>query len=129
MADAYSPMRRRVARLLRRWSTGAITLTRSTPGTPDPAEPWIPGVPTLTVYLLDARVDGISEAMATEVTVEGANEVVIASPKARLDGVVVDIVPTSTDVLMVDGRRRVIKKIETVPAAGPPARFHIYIAS
>ena len=51
-------------------------------GTPDPTEPWIPGQPTLTVYELDARINGVSEEYGTEVTVEGADQLVIASPKA-----------------------------------------------
>lgn len=129
MVDRYSPKRARVARMLSRWNTGTVTLTRSTPGTPDPTEPWVPGVPTLTVYALDARVNGVSQEYPGQVTVAGADQVVIASPKARVDGAVVDLAPRMTDELKIDGARKVIKKIEPVPSAGPAARFHIYIGS
>jgi len=137
MADVYAPMRRRVARKINRWNTGTITLTRTTPGTPDPTTPWIPGTPTLDVYALDARVDGVSADYVDEETVLVTDLMVIASPKARhtltdgdpADGAVVDIVPRMTDVLLIDGAQKAIKKIEAVPAAGPAARFHIFVAS
>jgi hypothetical protein len=131
MVDLYAPKRRRVALILKRWNTGTISLTRTTPGTPDPTTPWIPGTPTLDVYGLDARANGVDAEYVNHETILATDLMVIASPKARHtpDGAVVDIVPRMTDVLKIDGAQKAIKKIEAVPAAGPAARFHIFVAS
>lgn len=136
--DRYASKRRRVARVIGRWTTGDITLTRSTPGTPeDPAQPWVPGTPTLDVYTLDGRVDGVTADQIDGTTITATDLVVIASPEARhtltdgqaADGAVVDIVPTVSDVLGIDGADKVIKRVVQIPAAGQAAMFHIFIAS
>jgi hypothetical protein len=130
MSDPYAAKRARVAAIIKKWKTGTVTLTRSTLGTPDPEEPWVPGVPTTVVYTLDARVDGVSADYVDEDTILSTDEMVIASPEATdPDGTVVDIEPQMDDALHIDGALRAIKKIEQVPSAGPPARFHIFIAS
>lgn len=137
MADPYTSKRRRVARIIGKWKTGTVTLTRSTPGTPDPATPWIPGTPTLDVYELDARIDGVTADQIDGTTVLATDLVVIASPKARhtesdgenADGAVTDIVPKITDALSIDGDVKVVKRIQPYPAAGLAALFHIFIAS
>lgn len=129
MADPYAPKRRRVARILRKWNTGVVTLTRTTPGTPDATTPWIPGTPVLDVYALDARVDGVAEEYVNGTTILASDLMVIASPKATLSGAVVEIVPRMTDTLQIGGATKVIKKIDPVPAAGLAARFHIFVAS
>lgn len=129
MVDVYAPKRARVAALIKRWSTGTITLTRTTPGMPDPSTPWIPGTSTTTVYTLDARADGVSADYVDEVTILTSDLMVVVSPRARLAGVTVDIVPQITDTLTIDGAVKAIKKIEAVPAAGLAARFHIFVAS
>lgn len=137
--DRYAPKRRRVARMIARWRTGVITLTRETPGAlPNAEEPWVLGAPVLDVYELDARSDGVIEKYDPDATIEGASEMLIVSPKARhtlsagvaVEGTpVVDLVPDKTDVLEVDGRRRVLIKVEAVPAAGLAARFHIFVGA
>lgn len=137
MSDPYAYARSRVASKLAIWNTGAVTLTRSTPGAPEEATPWIPGEPTLDVYELDARVDGVAEEYINETTILASDLMVIASPKAvhtltdgdPADGAVVDLVPQMTDTLAIDGAAKVIKKIDAIPAAGPAARFHIFVAS
>lgn len=130
MSDAYAYARERVAATLSRMNAGIVTLTRSTPGTPDPATPWIPGTPTTTTYTLDARVDGVIAEYVNDTTIVATDQMVIASPKARdAGGDVVDIEPRQSDTLAVDGSVRVIKQIKAVPASGPAAMFHIVIAS
>ncbi len=130
MSDPYAAKRARVAAKIKKWKTGTVTLTRTTPGAPDPATPWVPGAPTTVVYTLDARVDGVSNDYVDEVTILATDEMMIASPKATTAaGAVVDIVPQMDDAVHVDGELRTIKKIEQIPSAGPPARFHIFIAS
>lgn len=128
--DRYAAKRRRVARIISEWNTGTITLTRTTTGAPDPSTPWTPGAPTTAVFTLAARVDGVTADYVDGTTVLATDLLVIASPKARdAGGDVVDIVPTMADEIAIDGAAKVVKKIEAVPAAGPAARFHIFIAS
>jgi hypothetical protein len=137
MSDPYAFARSRVALKLRQWNTGVITLTKATPGTVDPTTPWIPAEPTLDVYSLDARVDGVAAEFIDNETILATDLVVIASPKAThtltdgdpADGAVVDVVPRMADVLKIGGAQKVIKRIEAVPAAGAAARFHIFVAS
>lgn len=108
---------------------GTITLTRTTTGTPDPATPWIPGTPTTAVYTLSARVDGVLANQLDGKTILATDLVVIASPQATLSGSPVDFVPRMSDTLAIDGAAKVIKRIDAVPAAGPAARFNIFVAS
>lgn len=131
MPDRYTYARSRVAAKLAEFSIGTVTLTRSAPGEPEDAQkPWIPGPPTETVYALDARVDGVSAEYVDGTLIVASDRVVITSPQARAaDGAVVDIVPQMGDVIHVDGEPKAVKKVEAVPAAGPAARFHVFIAS
>jgi hypothetical protein len=123
-------MARNVARQIKRYGSGTVTLTRSTPGTPDPATPWTPGAPTLAVYTLDARVDGVTDDDLKDTSIVATDLVAIASPKATdAGGAIVDIDPQMGDVVTIDGAAKAVKKIEAVPAAGPAARFHIFVAS
>lgn len=127
--DLYAPKRARVAAMIKRWSTGTVMLTRTTNAPADDATPWIPGAATLVVYRLDARADGVAGEYADGATVLATDLKVIASPKATLDGVTVDLVPRMTDVLTIDGAEKAIKKIDAVPASGPAAMFHIFVES
>lgn len=121
---------RNVARKIKQYGSGTITLTRSTPGAPDPGTPSTPGAPTLAVFALDARVDGVTDDDLKDTSIVSTDLVVIASPKATdVEGAIVDIDPRMGDVLTIDGNDKVVKKIEAVPAAGPAARFHIFVAS
>lgn len=135
--DSYAAIRDHVATVLKEWNTGGVTLTRTTRGESDAATPWIPGSPTTDVYALDVRVNGVSAEHADGTTILGTDLVVIASPKAThtmsngnpADGAVVDLVPRMTDILTIGGTEKVIKKIQAIPASGPAAMFHIFVAS
>lgn len=130
MTDRYSYARRRVAAKLKEFSIGTVTLTRKTLVDPDPETPWIPGEPTTEVFSLDARVDGVAAQYVDNAEIKATDRMAIVSPKAtNEDGDVVDIVPQMSDVFTIDGADVVVKKIEAVPAAGPAARFHVFIAS
>lgn len=123
-------MARNVARKIKQYGGGAVTLTRTTRAAPDASTPQTPGAVTATdVYTLDARVDGVAAEFIDGTTIVATDRMAIVSPKATLGGAVVDIVPRMSDVLTVDGAAKVIKKIEAVPASGPAARFHVFIAS
>jgi non-ribosomal peptide synthetase component F len=106
-----------------------ITLTRTTNAPPDPETPWIPGEPTAAVYTLDAFVRGAAAEFIDGATVVASDLMVVASPKAVLNGAAVDIVPEMSDVLQIGGTDKAIKKIMPAPAAGPAALFRIFVAS
>src|SRR5882672_4458245 len=75
----------------------AVTVTRTTPGTPNPSTPWIPGVPVVTPHACrgwteaydDATVDG------TVIDAKDVKVLVLAST--------VDIEPRDTDTITVAG--------------------------
>lgn len=130
MSDPYAFARDRTAGALSRLSTGTVTLTRETRADPDPETPWQLGaVISTAVYTLDARADGTAGEYADGTTVLATDRMVIASPRATLNGTVVDLVPLITDTLAIDGEAKTIKKIDAVPAGGPAVRFHLFIAS
>lgn len=119
-----------VDRLIKRYGSGTVTLVRATAGAPDADTPWVPGAPSLDVYTLDARVDGVTADHLVDTSIVATDLVVIASPKATASsGAVVDIEPRMTDTLQIGGVPKAIKKIEAVPAAGPAARFNLFVAS
>lgn len=137
MSDAYAFARGRVAATLSRMNAGIVTLTRTTSAASEEATPWIPGEPTVDVYALDARVDGVLADYIDGTEIVAADEMVIASPKARhtlhdgevADGAVADLEPRMSDTLQVDGKERAVKAIKPIPASGPAAMFHIVIAA
>lgn len=129
MSDAYAYARGRVAAVLSDWNAGTIVLKRVTTAAPEDATPWVPGSASTVEYTLDARSDGVVEGDLTDARILTSDLKLIVSPKARLNGAVVDIVPAITDVLVIDGVEKTIKKIEAVPASGDAARFHLFVAS
>lgn len=112
MADPYAFARSRVAAKLKIWNTGVVTLTRNA-GT----------------YLLDARVDGVIAQYVNDTTIRATDRMIIASPNATLAGTAAIIEPRMTDMIMIDGKRAVVKEVKAIPAAGQAAMFHIIIGS
>lgn len=116
----------------------AITLTRSTPGMPDPATPWLPGTPTLDMLTFRARVTGTAAEYVDGTEILASDLMVIAGTTAThtlhdgepADGAVVDLAPQMSDTIHLDGTDKVIKKI--LPATdddGATAVFRIFVAS
>lgn len=114
-----------------------ITLTKTVPGTPDPATPWLPGTPTTDIFELDAKVDGVAAQYIDGTTVLASDLVVVASPKARhithngapADGAVVDLDPEMADTLQIGGADKAIKRILPAEDGGVIALFRIFVAS
>lgn len=130
MTNTLDRVGERFARMLGNLGRGTITLTREIRAQSDPETPWRPGAVTSTaVYTLDARADGTAGEYADGTTVLATDRMVIASPRATLNGTVVDLVPFITDTLSIDGEAKVIKKIDAIPAAGSAVRYHIFIKS
>ena len=129
MGDPYAFARGRVAKQLARRKNCIVTLTRATRAAPDPETPYIPGAPTLSIYDLDAYVTGVAAQYVDGTTILVSDLMVVVSPRARLAGADVDVVPQMDDVLTIDGRQYAIKAIKPAPAAGPAAIFRIFVAS
>lgn len=129
MSGALQRIGGRFQSMLRDRHQGTVTLTRTTTATPDEATPWIPGTPSTAVYTLQARVDGVAADHVDGTTILATDLMVIASPKATLNGATVDLVPLISDALTIDGAVKTIKRIDPVPAAGPAARFNIFVGS
>lgn len=128
MADFYSEMNQMARDLLKPTSQGGlgqgeITLSRTTPGTPDEDEPWVPVEPTVTTETLDGAVRGVDKRL---VGTEAGSTVILAS-----DLIAICTVPTmgytAGDVLSVDGVPVHIVSVENIPAAGIAAAVRFII--
>lgn len=128
MADFYSEMNQMARDLLKPTSQGGlgqgeITLSRTTPGTPDEDEPWVPVEPTVTTETLDGAVRGVDKRL---VGTEAGSTVILAS-----DRIAICTVPTmgytAGDVLSVDGTPVHIISVERIPAAGVAAAVKFLI--
>lgn len=128
MADFYSDMKDFVSEILSPTSDnglgqGNLTLTRTTPGTPDEDEPWVPVEPTVTTETLDGAVRGVDKRL---VGTEAGSTVILAS-----DLIAICTVPTmgytAGDVLSVDGTPVHIISVERIPSAGVAAAVKFLI--
>lgn len=106
----YARMQATASRLLSRFAQGAVTLTRTIPGEPDPETPWIPGEPTVTTYTLDATVRGVAKEFIDGTTIL-ATDLEVTAAALGTD-------PGPGDTLAIDGQTVTIIKQMRVPAAG-----------
>lgn len=120
----YARMQGTATRLLQRFAQGTITLTRVTPGAPDPATPWLPGEPTTTEYDLDATVSAITSDQASAKWIDGTT---IVSSDMVVTCSVPAVGPRMSDYVEIDGVVQVIKKIVAIPAAGTPVVFKLVV--
>ena len=93
---------------------GRITLTRLTPGTPDPDAPWEPVEPTRQTVRIRGAVRGIDSRL---VGTERGSTVLLSSDRVAICEVPpVEYQPG--DVLAVDGVGVHVIEVEKIPAAG-----------
>jgi len=102
---------------------GVITLTRSTPGTPNPNAPWEPVEPTTQTVTINGAVRGVSERL---IGTEVGDAVILASDKQAICEVP-SIEYTAGDVLAVDGKPVHILSFSKIPAAGVTAAVKFII--
>lgn len=117
--DFYSDMGKFVQDILAPTSQnglgqGELKLTRVTPGTPNPLEPWKPVQPQTTTQTLKGAVRGVdSKLVGTE-----RNGAVLLSS----DLVAITEVPSidyeAGDVFSIDGKEVTVLDVEPIPAAG-----------
>ncbi len=119
MADFYAEMAAMTRELLAPTSQGGlgqgvITLTRSTPGIPDPEASWEPVEPITQTITIKGAVRGVSkELIGTEV----GGAVILASDRQAICEVP-SIEYTAGDVLSVDGKPVHVINVQNIPAAG-----------
>lgn len=119
MADFYTELRDFANEILAPTSAGGlgqgvITLTRTTPGTPDPEAPWVPVDPTEQTVTLDGAVTGVdSRLVGTE-----AGSAVIRASDRQCIATVPSIGYQAGDVLSIDGQAVSILSVTNIPAAG-----------
>lgn len=116
----YDRMQGTATRLMKRFKQGVVSLKRTTPGEPDPATPWIPGVPTVTTYPLDATVRRVEQKYVDGTLIVATdNQVTFAVPAVE---------PAMTDVLVIDGSEHVMKDLRPLPAAGTAVAYIAFVA-
>jgi hypothetical protein len=109
---------------------GTVTLTHNIRGAADPDSPWLPGLPTSTVYTLSTIVEGVGENRIDGTTILAGDLKVQCAVQATDDaGAKVNIDPRVDDILRIGDRPHQIKKIEAVPASGIPVYFDIFVAA
>lgn len=114
----YARMAATADRLMQKVAQGVCTLTRSTPGTPDPETPWIPGTPTTEVFTLSATASGVSQEFINGTTILATDLMLTISPKMTGTAGEVDTDIRSADVLAIDGKGVSVIKTMRLPSAG-----------
>lgn len=119
MSDFYESMRQMAEELLAPTSQGGlgqgtITLTRTTPGTPNPEKPWEPVQPTTQTETLRGAVGGVSSEL---VGVEAGGTVILATDLQAITEVP-DMTYAAGDTLAVDGVPVHVIAVHKIPAAG-----------
>lgn len=119
MSDIYTDMAKVAQDLLAPTSQaglgqGTIVLKRIIPGTPDPAQPWVPVAPQTITQTLRGAVRGVSMRLVGS---EVGGTIILAS-----DRVATTEAPTieykAGDKMVVDGKAVQVLSVEKIPAAG-----------
>lgn len=103
-ASWLDPMRRRVAHAIEQHADGVVLLRRSGRS-----------------FELNAVVRGAAAEFIDGTQILATDLMLVVEP--------VSPPPTITDLIYLDGKRQVVKRILPVPAAGTPAMFKIFVAS
>jgi hypothetical protein len=113
-----------VTEVMAEFKQGTITLTRTTPGTPNPETPWIPGTPTTATYTLDATVAAVTVDQANAQFIDGTT---ITTADLVVTCAVPAVTPQMSDTLSIDGHVRTIKKVVQLPASGVAVAYKLFV--
>lgn len=122
----YARMQKTATRLMERFAQGTVILTCTTPGTPDPETPWLPGEPTTTEYELAATVASITVDQAAAKFIDGTT---IKTTDLVVTCAVPEIEPDAGDQLSLDGKPLIVLKVMRIPAAGTAVTFKFIVRS
>lgn len=117
----YGRMQKTASRLMVRFKQGTVTITRLTPGTPDPDTPWLPVTSDPVVYTLDATVKGVSQEFIDGTT--------ILATDLEITAAVFGADPAPPDVVAIDSEAVVVLKTLRLPAAGTVVAWKFIVRS
>lgn len=126
MSDAfYNNMQGITSGVLAQFKQGVIQLKRITvtAGT----KPWNDGGETVVTYDLDATAKGVDQKKVDGTRILDSDLVITTSPRAKLNGVYVELEYSDRDQLVVRGKQRVIKQVDRIPESGPAVAFKLYV--
>lgn len=118
MADIYTRLQGTASRLLGKFKQGTVVLVRTTPGEPDPDEPWKPVVDEVDEYELKAVAKGVDQRDGTTIL---ATDLEIVAAVAEVSPMM------ETDQIKVDGKDVVILRKMQIPAAGTPVAYRFIV--
>lgn len=96
----------------------SLTLSRSTPGVPDPEQPWVPVEPVVISEAVSQFGDGSGQFRSGEVVIASDFEFMIAVP--------LTITPQPGDTITAGGIASTIIKADPFPAGGQPVYWTIW---
>jgi len=106
----YDDMQAVATDLLTEFKQGTVVLIKSTPGTVDPAKPWIPVAGSTTNYTLNATVRPVSKKFIDGTSIIATDsEITFAHPG-------VEVLPG--DKFTIDGKQVVTLLVKRIPEAG-----------
>lgn len=117
--DRYGPKQATVTRLLKKWKQGVVQLKRVNTA-PGPNE-WTPGEETVATYDLDATVKRLHQRYE--------NGILIVQTGDMVSFAVPEFEPIITDLLVIDGKERVITNLTPIPPAGTVVAWKAWCAS
>lgn len=120
----YGRMQKTATRLMERFKQGTVTITRVTPGTPDPSTPWLPVAGTPVSYDLSATVSAITVDQATSKFIDGTT---IKATDLVVTCAVPPIEPDAGDSVALDGKPLIVLKVLRLPAAGTAVAFKFIV--
>lgn len=127
MSVDYTGIAAEVAVAFQEVRQGSVTLTRVTPGTPNPATPWVPVPSTSVTYALDAITKSVEDKfvdgttiLATDTQIKTGSKMVRTHVNGAPAGPeVVDTSIAPGDVIAIDGQAVQVVKEMRFPKAGP----------
>jgi hypothetical protein len=126
MSAFYQEMADIASGILAEFKQGLVTLSKTVPGTPDPATPWLPGTPTTETYELDATVSTAYVENASAAYQDGS---LIEMSDLIVTCAVPPVAPSLDALIVIDGRPHTIKQINAIPAAGTTVAYKIFVGS
>lgn len=122
----YAAIQAEASEAFKEVNQGTVTLKRTVPGTPDPAEPWVPVADSTVTYRLDSTTKAVADKFVDGTTIFATDAMVTASAimtKTHVDGVAVTEVEEAFEALpgdqmSIDGKQVEVIKTMRFPKAG-----------
>lgn len=133
----YDDMQDFASEMLVEFSQGVVTLTRTIPGTPDPAEPWEPVVDVVETYRLDAVAKSVSDKFVDGTTILATDTEITAAATMDLESVTGGggtLGPTQVEIkpgdgVTIDGQAVAVLKVMRIPRAGTCIAWRLIVRS